>query len=65
MIVTIFRSRLRAEHSAEYARWAHEMEELAAQMPGFVSFKTFSAADGERCSIVEDAFESAERVRSP
>jgi heme-degrading monooxygenase HmoA len=55
MIVTIFRSRLRSEHSEEYALWAREMDELAAQMPGFLSIKTFRANDGERCSVVEFA----------
>ena len=58
MIVTIFRSRLRPEHQAEYAPMAVKMLELAKAMPGFVSFKNFSAPDGERVSIVE--FESEE-----
>jgi heme-degrading monooxygenase HmoA len=51
MIVTIFRSRLRPDAS-EYSTVAREMLELAQAMPGFVSFKTFAHADGERCSIV-------------
>ena len=53
MIVTIFRSRLRPEHAEEYAVWAHEMEELAHTMPGFLSIKTFRHDDGERVSVVE------------
>src|SRR5947209_18531973 len=57
-VITIFRSRLRAEHLEEYARVAARMDELAHQMPGFRSIKTFQAPDGERVSIVE--FESEE-----
>jgi len=57
MILTIFRSRLRPEHENEYHERADSMESLARSMPGFVSFKTFYARDGERVSIVE--FESA------
>lgn len=51
MILTIFRSRLRPD-AREYSHVAHEMLELAQQMPGFVSFKTFKHDDGERCSVV-------------
>ena len=55
-MITIFRSRLRAENVEAYQRMAARMDELAHQMPGFVSIKTFNAPDGERVSIVE--FES-------
>ena|SRR5678810_729902 len=58
MVVTIFRSRLRPENQEAYQHTAARMHELAQQMPGFVSIKTFDAADGERVSIVE--FESEE-----
>jgi heme-degrading monooxygenase HmoA len=51
MILTIFRSRLRSG-AHEYSNVAKEMLDLAQAMPGFVSFKTFSHADGERCSVV-------------
>lgn len=54
-VLTIFRSRLRPEAQEEYERWAQRMDELAAQMPGFVGIKTFAADDGERVSIVEFA----------
>lgn len=57
-IVTVFRSRLRADHAGEYAETAEHMEILARGMPGFVDFKTFTADDGERVSIV--VFESDE-----
>src|SRR5262245_1875601 len=62
MIVTIFRSRLRPEHVEEYGVVAARMDELAHMMPGFVAIKTFTAADGERVSIVE--FESEETQRA-
>lgn len=58
-IITIFRSRLRPEHIEEYHRIAPEIQQLAESMPGFVSFKSFSAQDGERISIVEFASEAA------
>ncbi len=53
MIVTIFRSRLREEALAEYEPVATQMERLASSMPGFISFKSFTAGDGERVSIIE------------
>jgi len=56
-VVTIFRSRLRPEAGPEYGRWAERMVELAEQMPGFQSIRTYSGADGEHVSIIE--FESA------
>jgi heme-degrading monooxygenase HmoA len=58
MILTIFRSRLRPEHLAEYEVMAKRMDDLAKTMPGFVSIKTFAAPDGERVSLVE--FDSEE-----
>lgn len=53
MVVTIFRSRLRTEYLDEYRPLAHEMLALARSMPGFRSFKSFAANDGERVSIIE------------
>jgi heme-degrading monooxygenase HmoA len=38
------------------------MRALAEGMPGFISFKTFRAEDGERVSIIE--FESEEALRA-
>jgi heme-degrading monooxygenase HmoA len=58
MLVIVFRSRLADGHADEYATTSTRMIELASGMPGFVSFKTFTAADGERVSLVE--FESEE-----
>ena len=52
MIITVFRSRLLPGVDAEYGTLATEMSQLASSMPGFVSEKTFVAADGERVTIV-------------
>lgn len=41
---------------------AARMRALAESMPGFISFKTFNAEDGERVSIIE--FESEEALRA-
>lgn len=51
-VVTVFRSRLRADAGDDYATTAAEMERYAREMPGFVDFKTFVADDGERVSLV-------------
>jgi heme-degrading monooxygenase HmoA len=59
MIITIFRSRLRPEHRAEFDRWETRIHGLAVKMPGFVSIKTFAADDDERVSLVEFESESA------
>ena len=52
MIVTVFRSRLKAGAEPEYSAWAARMSELATTMPGYVSHKGFVAPDGERVTIV-------------
>ncbi len=52
-VVTVFRSRLRpGAPSAGYPELADRLEARARAMPGFVDFKTFSAPDGERVSVV-------------
>lgn len=51
-IVTIFRNRLSDRERATYDEMAPRMFGLAAQMPGFVDAKTFTADDGERVTIV-------------
>jgi heme-degrading monooxygenase HmoA len=58
MVVITFRSRLADGHDAEYEVTAQRMIDLASAMSGFISFKTFANADGERVSIIE--FESEE-----
>ena len=62
MVIAVFRSRLRSEHAEEFQRLAERMLEIARSMPGFVSYKVYAAADGERCSIIE--FESPELLRA-
>lgn len=51
-VVTVFRSRLRPGVEGEYRPLAEHLEALARRQPGFVDFKTFVAADGERVSLV-------------
>lgn len=59
-MVTVFRSRLRPEAAdMGYHELADDMERRARAMPGFVEFKTFTADDGERVSIV--VFDSIDR----
>jgi heme-degrading monooxygenase HmoA len=62
MIVTIFRSRLRSEHSAEYYETVKRMVEIATKMPGYMSHKVFSHEDGERVNIIEFADEASQRA---
>lgn len=62
MVVGIFRSRLRPDLPEDYALVADRMLGLAQAMPGFRSFKSFVAADGERVSIFE--FESLEALEA-
>lgn len=59
-MIVLFRSHLRADAGDDYTSTAQRMVELASSMPGFVSFKTFTAADGERLSVIE--FESEEAI---
>ncbi len=52
-VVTVFRSRLLADAEANgYGELAAHMEDRARAMTGFVDFKTFAAADGERLSVI-------------
>jgi heme-degrading monooxygenase HmoA len=51
-VVTVFRSTLRPEAVEEYEPMAQRMVELARNMPGFLDYKTFTAADGERVTLV-------------
>ena len=52
MIVVVFRSRLTPEAGEDYSEMAAEMLATAKEMPGFVEFKSFTADDGERVSLV-------------
>ena len=62
MVITVFRSRLRHDHADEFRAVLDKMLTLAKTMPGFVSYKSFAAEDGERCSIIE--FDTAEHLRA-
>lgn len=55
MVITVFRSRLRAGVEADLGALGQRMYELASGMPGFISYKDFVAEDGENVAIVEFA----------
>lgn len=61
-VITIFRSRRRPESDADYQRVAAAMEAAAREMPGFVDFKSFSADDGEKVSLVTFATPAAHQA---
>ena len=54
-VMTVFRSRLRADGAAAYAEHAERMSALARTMPGYVEHKVFTADDGERVTLVRFA----------
>jgi len=59
--ITVFRSRLRDGYPVDaYATRAAELEARAAAAPGYVEFKEFVAADGERLALVTFASAAAE-----
>jgi len=60
MVVVVFRSRLKPGVENEIQAVGGRMYELAAGMPGFVSYREYAAADGEGVAIVE--FESHETL---
>ena len=62
MVVTVFRSRLKAGAKDEYLQWAQRMAGIARTMPGYVSHKGFNADDGERVTIVEFEDEASQRA---
>ena len=52
-VVTVFRSRLHPDAETNgYRELAARMEHRARAMPGFLDFKTFASADGERLSVI-------------
>lgn len=53
MILVVFRSRLQAEAAAAYQEMAQRIAPLAAAIPGYIGHKAFTAADGERVTLVE------------
>tara|TARA_E500000305_G_scaffold108322_1_gene110427 strand:- start:923 stop:1237 length:315 start_codon:yes stop_codon:yes gene_type:complete len=60
MFLVVFRNRKRAEmDGAAYQADAARMEELAQAQPGFLSFKSYVAEDGEVVAISEWENEAA------
>jgi len=54
MVVVVFRARLRSVvDEAKLEILGNRMAELAASMPGFISYKDFAAPDGENVTVVE------------
>ena len=52
MIVILFRSRLTKAAGADYAGMDAELAESVKNKPGFIGAKSFTAADGERLTVV-------------
>ncbi|WP_185973627.1 antibiotic biosynthesis monooxygenase family protein [Ferrovibrio terrae] len=61
MILVAFRSRLRPEATESYAAMAQQIGPLAMAVPGYVAHKAYTAADGERVTLVE--YESEDAVK--
>jgi len=60
MFLVVFRNRKRANiDQAAYDAQAEAMEMLAAQQPGYFSFKSYTAEDGEVAAISEWESEEA------
>ena len=60
MFLVVFRNRKRADmDEAAYAEDAQRMEQLAGAQAGFLSFKSYTAEDGEVVAISEWASEAA------
>ena len=63
MIVVTFRNRLAPDlDEAEYDQRAAKLFEIVQGLPGFVSFRSYTAEDGERMVLVE--FASQESLRA-
>jgi heme-degrading monooxygenase HmoA len=58
MLVTVFRARVRPDADmAALGALGERMYALATQMPGLVSYRDYTAADGESVTVVEFASE--------
>jgi len=55
MVVVVFRSRLKPGIEKEVEETDARMAELAARMPGYVSYRQYVSADGEGVAVVEFA----------
>lgn len=63
MFLVVFRNRKRTDlDQAAYDAEAATMEDLARAQPGFVSFKSYAAADGEVIALSEWADEASARA---
>lgn len=62
MVLTVFRNRLRPDAGEAYGETLKRMLEIVSQMPGYIQHKVYTAADGERCTIVE--FDTEEHQRA-
>ncbi|AZI38345.1 hypothetical protein NT2_01_02530 [Caenibius tardaugens NBRC 16725] len=63
MFLVVFRNRKRADlDAAAYDRDAARMLALAQQQPGFLSFKSYTADDGEVIALSEWADEPSARA---
>ena len=63
MFLVVFRNRKRADIDvAAYSADAVRMEALARAQPGFLSFKSYTAEDGEVVAISEWADEASARA---
>ena len=61
MVIVLFRSKLTDQAGDDYHAMAEEMLARARSMPGFVDFKSYAAADGERISVIH--WQSQETMR--
>jgi heme-degrading monooxygenase HmoA len=52
MLVILFRSRLTAQAGADYTALDAELSEIVKSQDGFIDVKSFTAADGERLTVV-------------
>ncbi len=60
MFLVVFRNRKRADiDHAAYGADGELMESMAREQPGFISFKSYEAADGEVIALSEGADEHA------
>jgi heme-degrading monooxygenase HmoA len=63
MYLVVFRSRKRADiDTLAYAAAAQRMVDLAQAQPGFLSFKSYAAGDGETIALSEWADEASARA---
>ena len=60
MFLVVFRNRKRADiDQAAYDAEAQDMERLASEQPGYLSFKSYAAEDGEVIALSEWADEAS------